>query len=83
MLAVLLALPVAFSFPAFASATTCGTGSSITFTDIGGGKCRVFITVAVAAGISNSLTIPTNWNSSNNTIEVIGGGGGGERASEI
>ena len=58
-------------------ATACGTGSNVTFTDIGGGVCRAFITTAVASGISNSFTIPTNWNSGSNYIEGIGGGGGG------
>ena len=56
---------------------TCGAGSNVSFTDIGGGECRAFITTAVASGISNSLTIPTNWNSSSNYIMGIGGGGGG------
>jgi hypothetical protein len=40
---------------------------------IAGGYCREFIT-ATGAG---TFTVPSNWNSSNNTIEVIGGGGGG------
>ena len=66
-------LPITFVFPNFASATTCGTGSNITFTDIGGGQCRAFLTV----GFGTSWTVPTNWNSANNTIETIGGGGAG------
>lgn len=72
-LALLLILPVTFSFPRFAYATACGTGSNATFTDIGNGWCRAFLTV----GFGTSFTLPTDWNFSNNTIEVIGGGGGG------
>lgn len=51
----------------------CGTGSKITFTDIGGGQCRGYIT-APGAG---AFTAPSDWNSSDNEIEVIGGGGAG------
>jgi hypothetical protein len=51
----------------------CGAGSNITFTDIGGGQCRAFITTTGGS----SFTVPTNWNSGNNSIETIGGGGAG------
>ncbi len=50
-------------------AITCGFGS-----DIGGGVCRGFLT-STAGGLS--FTVPADWNSANNTIEVIGGGAGG------
>ncbi len=73
ILAVLLTLPLTLSFPGFAYATTCGAGSNITFTDIGGGRCRGFITTTGAT----TWTVPSDWNSANNKIEAIGGGGGG------
>lgn len=63
----ILAVLAAF-IPLTANATTCGFGS-----DIGGGKCRGYIT---ATG-SGTFNVPSDWNSSNNTIEVIGGGGAG------
>ncbi len=50
----------------FAYAITCGAG-----TDIGGGQCRAFLTSGT------SWSVPSDWNSSSNSIEVIGGGGGG------
>ncbi|MDE1925298.1 MAG: hypothetical protein KGH79_03935 [Patescibacteria group bacterium] len=56
--------------PPTASAITCGFG-----TDIGGGVCRGYLTSGT------SWTVPSDWNSSNNTIEVIGGGGGGASAT--
>lgn len=37
----------------------------------------VFITVASNSDLSNSWTVPLDWNSASNSIEVIGGGGGG------
>ena len=61
--------PQIFNFPPNiqeAQAVTCGFG-----TDIGGGQCRGFITSGT------TFTVPNDWNSSNNTIEVISGGGGG------
>jgi hypothetical protein len=61
-------------FPEQVFALTCGTGSNITFTDIGTGQCRGYI---VATG-NSSFTVPSNW-SNTNLIEVIGGGGGGAR----
>jgi hypothetical protein len=36
------------------------------------------ITVFLTATGSNTWTVPDDWNSSDNTIEVIGGGGGGD-----
>ena len=51
-----------------ARAIVCGFGS-----DIGGGVCRGFITDTNAG----TWAVPSDWNSSNNTIETIGGGGGG------
>jgi len=53
---------------------TCGTGSNIAFTYIGGGQCRGYI---VAITGTTTWTVPANWNNANNTIEAIGGGGGG------
>ena len=49
--------------------SSCGSG----FTDIGGGLCREFFTTVG----SGTFTVPSNWNSSDNTIEAIGGGGAG------
>lgn len=37
----------------------------------------VFITVASNSELSNSWTVPADWNPASNSIEVIGGGGGG------
>src|SRR3989344_3913945 len=34
-------------------------------------------------GSSNHWTVPADWNSANNTIEVIGGGGGGGRGFNL
>lgn len=73
LLALALLLLVMPASVPLAHATTCGTGSNITFTDIGSGQCRGFIT-ATGAG---TFTVPSDWNSSSNSIEVIGGGGGG------
>jgi len=53
-----------------AYATTCDFGSSI-----GGGQCRGYLTSGV------DWTVPLDWNSANNTIEVIGGGGAGQEAN--
>jgi hypothetical protein len=69
---LLIVSPVLFSFPSSAFATTCGFGS-----DIGGGQCQGFLTS------STSWTVPSDWNSSNNTIEVIGGGSGGAGAFDL
>ncbi|HVV15164.1 MAG TPA: hypothetical protein VHD55_02065, partial [Candidatus Paceibacterota bacterium] len=48
------------------SASVCGFGSSV-----GGGVCRGYLLSGT------SWTVPSDWNSSNNSIEVIGGGGKG------
>lgn len=40
-------LSVLFLAPQEALAITCGTGSNITFSDIGGGQCRGFITATI------------------------------------
>jgi hypothetical protein len=48
-----------------ASTQTCQSG----YFDTGLGACRKLLTSGT------TWTVPTNWNSSNNTIEVIGGGG--------
>src|SRR3989344_3853059 len=60
------------SFPQKAEAITCGAAG---FTDIGSGVCRGYLTS------STSWTVPSDWNSSSNYIEVIGGGGGGAHGS--
>lgn len=39
----------------------------------------VFITVASASILNKTWTVPDDWNSASNSIEVIGGGGGGGR----
>src|SRR5271165_6390732 len=66
---------VVFSFPELAYAVNlCGAGSSISFIATMSGQCRGYIT---ATGAS-TFTVPTNWNSSNNKIEVISGGAGGD-----
>ena len=52
--------------PSFAYA--CGFGSSIS-----GGLCRGYLTSTTTA----SWTVPSDWNSSNNSIECVGPGGNG------
>jgi hypothetical protein len=47
--------------------TKCKSG----FSQVAGGFCQGFLTSGT------TFTVPTNWNSSNNTIEAIGGGGAG------
>ena len=47
-------------------AITCGFGS-----DIGGNQCRGYITSGT------TWNVPSDWNSSNNSIEAIGAGGNG------
>jgi hypothetical protein len=69
LIAILFFSPL-FSFPYEAHATTCGTGSNVTFVDIGGGQCRATITSGT------TFTVPTNWTTAN-TVEVWGGGAGG------
>jgi hypothetical protein len=51
-----------------AAFAACGAGSPLADDD-----CRVYLT-ATGAGM---FTVPTDWNSASNTVEVIGGGGGG------
>jgi hypothetical protein len=51
-----------------ARAVSCGFGSAI-----GGGQCRGFITDTA----QTTWTVPSDWNSASNTIELIGGGGAG------
>jgi hypothetical protein len=70
-----IAIPIAlcaslFLLPRTTLATTCGTGSNITFTDIGGGRCRGYLTTTGAG----TWTVPRNQNSYNKSIEAIGGG---------
>lgn len=78
LLVVIFSLTIAYGIvasllfiPQSATATVCGTGSNVTFTDIGGGQCRAFITSGT------SFTVPSDWSNTSNSIEVIGGGGGG------
>lgn len=74
-LLVLLALCASaalFAVPQKALAISCGTGSNIAFSVVGS-RCQGFIT---ATGQS-TFTVPSNWNSSNNSVAVIGGGAGG------
>src|SRR5680860_1261591 len=52
--------------PQIAYAVTCGSGI-----DNGSGVCVTVLTSGT------SFTVPSDWNSSSNSIEVIGGGGGG------
>jgi len=64
-----LALAVGVFAPWHAArAVSCGFGSAI-----GGGQCRGFITDTA----QTTWTVPSDWNSSSNTIEVIGGSGSG------
>lgn len=51
--------------PKGTSALACDAGSPV------GSACRVYLTSG------SSWTVPADWNSTSNTIEVIGGGGGG------
>jgi hypothetical protein len=67
LLVPLLLLSLVFPF-AQTHAITCGFGS-----DIGGGVCRGYLTTTGAG----TFTVPSDWNSANNTIETIGGGGSG------
>lgn len=64
-----------FVEPKGSAAITCGFG-----TDIGGGVCRGFL--VSPTGSNQTFTSPSDWNNSNNTIEVIGAGGSGG-ASQI
>jgi hypothetical protein len=64
--AVLALFALVFASPYDASATTCDFGSAVS-----GGQCIGFLTSGT------SWTVPADWNSASNTIEVIGGGGAG------
>src|SRR5437870_3849654 len=72
LIALLIALTgtgfLFFADPFSTHAATCGFGSSI-----GGGQCRGYLTTAD----TSPWTVPTDWNASNNTIDLIGAGGGG------
>lgn len=57
--------------PKIAHAITCGTGSNISFSDIGGGQCQATVTSGT------SFTVPTDWSATGNYVEAWGGGGGG------
>jgi hypothetical protein len=46
-------LLISTAMPFDVSATTCGTGSNITFTDIGGGQCRGYITTPAIGNLAN------------------------------
>jgi|SRR6266487_2704981 len=50
-----------------AHAVTCGFGA-----DMGDGDCRGFISTT-----TSSFTVPNDWNSASNTVELIGAGGNG------
>ncbi len=63
--------PIVVGLPR-AQAISCGFGS-----DLGNGTCQGTIT----ATSTTSWTVPSDWNNSSNTIEVIGGGGGGVNAT--
>src|SRR3989344_5457851 len=58
--------------PKVVQATTCGTGSNITFTDIGGGECQASITTTG----TQTVTIPINANKM--AVEWIRAGGHGD-----
>jgi hypothetical protein len=54
-------------FPTTASAIACGFGA-----DMGDGDCRGCIGTTTV-----SFTVPTDWNSASNTVELLGAGGKG------
>lgn len=58
-----------FRFPDGTTQTTASTSSV--------GTCTVILTSGT------SWTVPTDWNSTNNTIEVIGGGGGYSKITNL
>lgn len=43
----------------------------------GGGDTWVIITVASNSALSNTWTVPYDWNSASNSVQIIGGGGAG------
>lgn len=69
---VLVGLCIMAAYAAMAphayAATCTGAGGSV----LADGDCRIYLTSGT------SFTVPTDWNSASNTIEVIGGGGGGD-----
>ncbi|MGH6817144.1 MAG: glycine-rich domain-containing protein [Methylovirgula sp.] len=68
LLAVLaLCLFLSFFYVSSAQSVTCDFGSAVD------DECIGYLTTTG----SGTWTVPSDWNSSNNTIEVIGGGGGG------
>jgi hypothetical protein len=72
---LLMSLPALFllsvcSFPS--SAFACDFGSAV-----GGGSCRGYLTSGT------TWTVPSDWNTASNTIEVIGGGGGGQTGGTV
>lgn len=52
-------------------------GSSSAFPGSATPTSRKVVFLGAAVGSLQSWTVPSDWNNSNNTIEVIGGGGGG------
>jgi len=78
--AVLVALTILFLFgdlnvqrsEAAVTTKSCDFGSLVA-----GGQCRGYLTSTA----KTTWTVPSDWNNSNNTIEVIGGGGGGQVSS--
>ena len=70
-LAVILA--GALSRVKHSNAITCGFGS-----DIGGGRCRGYLTTS---GSVQNWTVPGDWNSASNTIELIASGASGNAGS--
>lgn len=63
-----LILLIVVSISLETKAATCGFGI-----EIGGGLCRGYLTSTT----TTSFSVPSDWNSSSNTIEVIGAGGMG------
>lgn len=64
--AIFLCAALIFTMPTRARAVACGLGTIV------GSNCVIFLTSGT------SFTVPSTWDSSNNTIEVIGGGGSGQ-----
>jgi hypothetical protein len=62
-----------FAASFMAQSSSCGFGSPIT-----GGQCRGYLT---ATG-SHAFIVPSDWNSSSNSIETIGGGASGDAAAQ-
>jgi hypothetical protein len=69
---ICLVLAAGFIAPKDAGAISCGFGSNI-----GGNTCQGFITDTA----QTTWTVPGDWNSASNTIELIGGGGNGAAGS--